>query len=157
MGLIVFMHLGGMLCVVFLTIPKIIIVGSIGFIGISLSATLWTVASLQAPDAIIKIVAVNTEENIWHFLNKSQKMVQGSLRQDTYCAKNIIVLRINIPERRLPVSVILCVDAVEKNDWRCLQVMLRNFRFAFPSSSPFSRSSSRRRGSTKTGFPPARE
>jgi hypothetical protein len=128
-GLIVFMHLGGMLCIVFLTIPKIIIVVSIGFIGISLCRTLWTVASLQETKSIIKIVAVNTEENIWQLLTKSQKMVQGSLRKDTYCAKNIIFLRINIPERRMPVSVILCVDAVEKNDWRRLQVMLRNFRF----------------------------
>jgi hypothetical protein len=62
-------------------------------------------------------------------MTKSNEVLQGQLREDSYISKHLIFLRINLPQRRSALSVILSTDSMSANNWRQLQIILRSFKF----------------------------
>jgi toxin CptA len=125
--LLIVIHSGGLCCLFFLTMPKLIIAGLIIFISISLYLTLQKFAWLQLPEAIIKMDLIDAKENTWQLLTKNQEKLLGTLRHDTYFSKYLIFLRMNLSPCSI-ISTVLSPDSISANDWRQLQIILRNFR-----------------------------
>jgi hypothetical protein len=76
-------------------------------------------------------------------LEDTQSVTEGRLRSDTAALQWLIVLRLDLETRRLPVSLILFPGPMHAEDWRRLQVFLKwGVRFgasaaSAPSAAPY--------------------
>lgn len=124
---VAFIHIGGLFCVLFLSLPIPVNIALIIFICSSLYLTLWNFTLLKSSKAINAIALINAEQNVWQLSTNAKEILQGRLKHSSYSSGYLMTLNFDLPQRRGKLKLILFKDSVSEDDWRQLRVVLANY------------------------------